>query len=97
MSSYKKVKENGTICYYKIGTTELIHRLDGPAVIYTNGDYSWYKDGKLHRLDGPALKWDNGNVEWYAQGNVQWWYNGKHIDCKDQETFERLLKLKAFW
>ena len=25
------------------------HRIDGPAVEYTNGDKKWYINGKLHR------------------------------------------------
>lgn len=39
----KEVNENGTIRYYKDGK---LHREDGPAVIWTNGDKWYYLNGK---------------------------------------------------
>ena len=42
----------------------------------------------FHREDGPAVIHPNGKSFW--------WYEGEYIDCKSQEEFERLLKLKAF-
>ena len=57
-------------------------------VIYNNGDVAWWKNGKLHREDGPAvIRFDEYK---------SWWINGQFINCKSQEEFERLLKLKAF-
>ncbi len=44
------------------------HRLDGPAVIYPNGDEYWYKDGLWHRDDGPAIVYANGKVRWFLEG-----------------------------
>ena len=38
--------EGGTIFYYKYGTCTL-HREDGPAIEYANGDKYWYFNGKL--------------------------------------------------
>ena len=29
-----------------------LHREDGPAISYLNGDCRWYLNGKLHRSDG---------------------------------------------
>ena len=91
--------------YYKDGTTsskydgsKVIHRIDGPAVEYANGDKSWYVDGKLHRIDGPAIEYLNGTKYWYmdgklhridgpaielADGSIVWWY----VD--DEEYSER--------
>jgi hypothetical protein len=66
-----------------------LHRLDGPAVEYTNGTKYWYQSGKIHRLDGPACECYNDTKYWY--------YQGKLVDCKSQEEFERLIKLKIFW
>lgn len=68
----------------------VLHRLDGPAVIYDNGEQVWYKDGKRHRIDGPARICDD-HEEWYFDGvlhrldgpailykNYEEWYkNGK--------------------
>lgn len=44
------------------------HRIDGPAVEYTNGDKKWYINGKLHRENGPAVELTNGNKHWYING-----------------------------
>lgn len=66
-----------------------IHRIDGPAIEYKNGSKKWYLNGKCHRLDGPAIEYADGYKEWYIEGEL--------IDCKSQEEFDRLIKLKAFW
>jgi hypothetical protein len=70
----------------------IIHREDGPAVEYVNGDKTWYHDGKIHRSDGPAYEGADGTKTWYsngqfhrvggpahegAAGNKAWWIRGK--------------------
>jgi hypothetical protein len=45
-----------------------LHRVDGPAVEYSDGDKEWYLDGKLHRVDGPAIEYSDGDTEWYLDG-----------------------------
>jgi len=47
-----------------------VHREgDLPAVEYSDGDKSWYKEGKLHREGGlPAIEGANGNKSWYVNG-----------------------------
>jgi len=47
-----------------------VHRLDGPAIEYTDGRKDWYQNGKLHRLDGPAVEKRNGNEEWRQYGKL---------------------------
>ena len=42
-----------------------LHRTDGPAVEYANGDKFWYLNGKLHRTDGPAVEYYDGSVDWF--------------------------------
>ena len=69
-----------------------LHRLDGPAVIYSSGVKKWFKEGKCHRLDGPAITDCFGKKEWYINGrkhrldgpaiidlfgDKKWWVNGK--------------------
>ena len=61
--------------YYKDGTTssyynasQLLHKLDGPAVERSNGDKAWYLDGRLHRVEGPAIENTNGSRWWYLDG-----------------------------
>ena len=70
----------------------VLHRIDGPAIEYTNRDKEWHKNGKLHRIDGPAVEYGDGTKEWYkmgklhridgpaveyCNGNKAWWQNGK--------------------
>ena len=66
MSEYKeytvRVYKDRTDYYNSKGK---LHREDGPAVEYSNGDKFWYLNGKLHREDGPAREWYNGNKEWW--------------------------------
>ncbi len=45
-----------------------LHRTDGPAIEYKNGDKHWYLNGKRHRTDGPAVKFSNGDKYWYLNG-----------------------------
>jgi len=46
----------------------VLHRENGPAVEWLNGDKSWYKEGELHRDDGPACESVNGSKYWYKEG-----------------------------
>ncbi len=94
--------------YYKEGT-KILHREDGPAVEYANGDKVWYKNNLRHREDGPAVEcwrykaWyingkahreDGPAYEW-ADG-LEWFINGKKISCRTNEEFLRLIKLLSF-
>jgi len=45
-----------------------LHRIDGPAVEYTNGDKFWFFNGKYHRTNGPAIECKNGYKTWYLNG-----------------------------
>jgi hypothetical protein len=56
------VDEYGTQRWYRDG---VLHREDGPAVIWHDSYRFWYQDGKLHRLDGPATVHPNGIRRWY--------------------------------
>lgn len=53
MSSMLKIRSNGDKFWYnKQGK---LHRLDGPAIEFANGDKEWWINGKRHREDGPAV------------------------------------------
>lgn len=69
-----------------------LHRTDGPAIKFANGNKKWYKHGLLHRLGGPAIIYCNGRKEWYQNNqlhrldgpavihtnkNEYWYQNGK--------------------
>jgi hypothetical protein len=42
-----------------------LHRENGPAVEWNDGEKEWFVDGLRHRTDGPAREWANGFKEWY--------------------------------
>lgn len=64
---FKAIDEKGGVFYYLNGK---LHRENGPAIEYADGDKYWYLNGKLHREDGPAIE--------HANGNKHWFLNGKH-------------------
>jgi len=73
MKEYKvEVTENSTKWFNLEGK---LHREDGPAVEYANGDKSYYINDKFHREDGPAVEWANGDKAYYI--------NGKYLTEKD--------------
>jgi hypothetical protein len=110
MDNYNEiVKDEWGICYYLNGE---LHRIDGPAKEYFNGDKLWYQNGELHRIGGPTLEYSNGTKWWFqngkphrldgpavecCNGDKEWGIEGKRIDCNSQEEFERYMKLKLFW
>ena len=51
-----------------------LHRVDGPAVEYINGDKSWYQNGKRHRTDGPAVEGIDGTKSWWLNGKMVKWF-----------------------
>ena len=59
------------VCVYPKRTewyqNDQLHREDGPAVEFANGEKYWYQNGVLHREDGPASEW-SGNKSWYQKG-----------------------------
>ena len=65
---YVTVDEEGTTRWYKDAKCKVLHRENGPAIEYADGDKSWYQNGQLHRTDGPAVEWADGIKEWYING-----------------------------
>ena len=81
-----------------------LHREDGPAIEYSNGNKSWkswYLNGKLHREDGPTIEWADGRKEWYRNGELHredgpareydgWkeWYRNGNIHREDGPAIE---------
>jgi hypothetical protein len=86
MENYNRTEKDIYGTYYYLNSK--LHRIDGPAIdvsLYKE----WWQNGLRHRLNGPAYE----NI----YGEKQWYYEGKRIDCKSQEEFERIIKLKLFW
>jgi len=57
-------KDSGRKRYFKDRAMKIRHRLDGPAVEYSNGSKEWRVNDKRHRLDGPAVEYSNGSKVW---------------------------------
>lgn len=73
----------------------LPNRIFGPAIVYPDGSYAWYRHGKLHRTDGPAVQHSDGTREFHL--NTTWTGNDvdiwlKNINATDEEKV--MLKLK---
>jgi hypothetical protein len=80
-----------------------LHREDGPALEYSNGDKAWYINDKLHRLYGPAVERTSGYKAWYlnekrhredgpavecSDGTKWWWFDGEFISYKELDPDE---------
>lgn len=70
MSKFINTDSTSTTRYFKDPDYKILHRIDGPAVIFTNGDKIWYINGKIHRNDGPAIEFTDGTQEWYQNGEL---------------------------
>jgi hypothetical protein len=77
------------------------HREDGPAFSFTNiidktrKTHMWFKHGIYHRLDGPAIYsfFDNSHR---LEGPIfEWWIEGTKINCKDNDEFLRIVKMRS--
>ena len=105
---YKGGKPSGTT---KRNDTRILHREDGPALEYYDGEKRWFINGKLHRKDGPAIEFADGSKYWCinnnlhredgpacedADGSKLWCLNDQKIDCNSNEEFLRIVKMKAF-
>ncbi len=45
------------------------HREDGPAIMFSNGDMSYFQNGLRHRTDGPAVVYGDGKyIEYHING-----------------------------
>lgn len=90
------IKEWYKVFAYKdLGRVAVLHRLDGPARLESNGSESWFKRGYFHRMGGPATTDAfDGTEEWWIMGCVINNYKKyqKLTRCPDEEIL--LLKLK---
>ena len=103
----KYTVEVGVKCtkWYKEGT-KILHRENGPAIEWTNGEKHWLIDDKFHRVDGPASEFASGTKYWYKNGLLhredgparefysgqkEWYLNG---ECLSEEEF--LKKINSY-
>ena len=94
---------HGNRFYYN--NAGLLHRTDGPAVEYSDGENRWYQNGLLHRTDGPAIVYADGSKSWcqngllhrtdgpaidWIHGRKEWHINGVRLT---EDEFNQRVKL----
>ena len=90
--------------WYKEGK---LHRLDGPAIEWSDGDREWWIEGKRHREDGPAIEYSSGSKYWFVEdkshrldgpaieyynGDKEWWIEGVNYT---EEEFNKKINTKT--
>jgi hypothetical protein len=97
-----RTKTYNIFCYYEqwMNKREETHRVDGPAIIWTNGQEfqeKWYINGKLHRLNGPALiSYKNAIIVleyWFINGRFHRTSGPAILDFDDNGKIEKELWL----
>jgi hypothetical protein len=83
----------GTEYYNEAGQK---HRLDGPALEWSDGDQEWFRHDRRHRLDGPATIWNLTPPikEWWINGfrvneQIQEWANERDIDLNNLSDIDK--------
>jgi len=67
MHNGRTVDSEGNVRWYAVGQ---LHRTDGPAIEYANGDCFWFVNDLLHRTDGPSVEYASGTCKWYLHGQL---------------------------
>ena len=105
---YTTTDTQGTQRWYADAEHTTLHRVNGPAEVYSDGTKAWYQDGLLHRIGGPAFEYANGTQLWmvngnyhrtdgpavvYANGMQSYWLNG--VPVNEDEYPLRAAELSA--
>jgi len=61
----RRLLSDGTQVWYLDG---VLHRTDGPAIVYAEGTEVWCLFGVRHRTDGPAVIRPDGTEVWIYNG-----------------------------
>ena len=82
--------------WFKLDMVKL-HRVDGPCIMFRNGNRYWFQNGKQHRDDGPAVEFGDGVREWRSNNQLhrvdgpalinhwgikEWWLYGKKLESR---------------
>ena len=78
-----EVDDEGNKFHY---VDDKLHRVDGPAIEYSDGGKEWFQFGKRHREDGPAMDFGNHRLFWYLYGE----------ECTKKEYDVLLVSLKLY-
>jgi antitoxin component YwqK of YwqJK toxin-antitoxin module len=93
----RRYYENGSIKEEYWYLDNLLHRVDGPALIYYNPNGSlkeenWWLNNQLHRTDGPAIIW----YKFYGFIKEKCWFlNGKKLTKEEIENLKLDLEIKS--
>ena len=63
MKTYKVIVMKDFTKWYN--ESNQLHRENGPAIEWADGNKKYYINGKLHREDGPAAEYANGDKKYY--------------------------------
>jgi hypothetical protein len=63
------------------------HRVDGPAVEYSDGYKSWFKEGRLHRIGDPAVEFHSN---WWVRRD--WYIEDEEYIKEDYDKLMREVK-----
>ena len=72
----------------------LLHRLDGPAIEWSDGSKEWWINGKLHREDGPAIEDKDGYRAWYRNGKFHR-ENGPAVEYPNSKRYYWYVRANA--
>lgn len=72
MESVRSIDQAGSEIWHRVDQPDIIHREDGPAIIWDDGSKFWYYDGVNHNENGPSAI--------YRTGKVYWHYHGMHLE-----------------
>ena len=93
--------KRGTVTYRN--ASGQLHNENGPAVVYHNGDKSYYINGKRHNPDGPAVVGTDGYKLYLINGKLhnpngpavigkddykEHWINGKYLTGAGFKTWQ---------
>jgi hypothetical protein len=98
-----EIDEIGSMFYFKDKEMKILHREDGPAVEYADGDKAWYLNGEIHREDGPAVEYADGSKFWYLNGvrhredgpAIEWSNGSKSWYLNDVKYTEEAFKKRT--
>jgi len=62
----------------------ILHRVDGPAIEWFDGEKEWCFNGETHRINGPAIERSDGSKWWYFDNvkysEQEYWNKIKEMD-----------------
>lgn len=69
---------------FKDANKQIIHHINLPAIVWSDGTKEWYKNGVIHRDGGAAIEYSDGSKAWYYKGEL----------CYTEQDYNILRELK---